>query len=210
MNAIAIQQLQVDLPRARRPTPPPSPHKGRNALDAAVLGYMNVAALRQHIRPDERIHGIFTEAGDKPNIVPGPRRGRVVRPVAARSRRLEPLKARVLACLRGRRRRRRLHDGATSGRTRPTPTCVDNEPLVDLYAANAGRARPHARRARPTRCRSWAAPTWATSATSCRRIHPMIEVSPPDVAIHTPEFAALRRRRPRATGPCSTGPRPWP
>ena len=31
------------------------PHKGRNALDAAVLGYMNVAALRQHIKPNERI-----------------------------------------------------------------------------------------------------------------------------------------------------------
>ena len=43
---------------------------GRNALDGAVLGYMNVAALRQHIRPDERIHGIFTRSGDKPNIVP--------------------------------------------------------------------------------------------------------------------------------------------
>ena len=46
------------------------PHQGRNALDAAVLGYNNVAALRQHIRPDERIHGIFTHGGDKPNIVP--------------------------------------------------------------------------------------------------------------------------------------------
>ena len=31
---------------------------------------MNVAALRQHILPDERIHGVFLEAGDKPNIVP--------------------------------------------------------------------------------------------------------------------------------------------
>src|SRR3954468_1243576 len=47
-----------------------APHKGRNALDAAVLGYMNVAALRQHIRPDERVHGVFTEGGDRPNIVP--------------------------------------------------------------------------------------------------------------------------------------------
>ena len=46
-----------------------------------MLGYTNVAALRQHIRPDERIHGIFTEAGDKPNIVPGPRLGALVRAV---------------------------------------------------------------------------------------------------------------------------------
>jgi hypothetical protein len=47
-----------------------APHRGRNALDAAVLGYVNVAALRQHIRPTERVHGIFTHGGDKPNIVP--------------------------------------------------------------------------------------------------------------------------------------------
>src|ERR687891_652303 len=40
-----------------------APHEGRNALDAAVLGYVNVAALRQHILPTERIHGIFTRAG---------------------------------------------------------------------------------------------------------------------------------------------------
>ncbi|HEX6424778.1 MAG TPA: M20/M25/M40 family metallo-hydrolase, partial [Acidimicrobiales bacterium] len=33
-----------------------APHKGRNALDAAVLGYVNVAALRQHIEPGERVH----------------------------------------------------------------------------------------------------------------------------------------------------------
>lgn len=47
-----------------------SPHKGKNALDAAVLGYMGVAALRQHILPSERIHGIFVRGGERPNIVP--------------------------------------------------------------------------------------------------------------------------------------------
>src|SRR5690606_23379878 len=42
-----------------------APHKGRNALDAAVLGYVNVAALRQHIDPGERVHGIITHGGDR-------------------------------------------------------------------------------------------------------------------------------------------------
>ena len=58
-----------------------APWEGRNALDAAVLGYMNVAALRQHIRPNERIHGIFTKAGDKPNIVPSRGGDGLVRPL---------------------------------------------------------------------------------------------------------------------------------
>ena len=51
------------------------PWKGRNALDAAVLGYVNVAALRQHISPTERVHGIFHAPATAPNIVPRRRDG---------------------------------------------------------------------------------------------------------------------------------------
>jgi amidohydrolase len=47
-----------------------SPWLGRNALDAAVAAYNGIAQLRQHIHPGERVHGVFTAAGDKPNIVP--------------------------------------------------------------------------------------------------------------------------------------------
>ncbi|MDH3707784.1 MAG: amidohydrolase, partial [Acidimicrobiia bacterium] len=69
MSTIAIQRLRVGYTGAAAHAAA-APEQGRNALDAAVLGYNNVAALRQHILPEERIHGIFTEAGDKPNIVP--------------------------------------------------------------------------------------------------------------------------------------------
>jgi len=46
------------------------PELGRNALDAINIAYVAIAALRQHIRPTERIHGIVTHGGDAPNIVP--------------------------------------------------------------------------------------------------------------------------------------------
>src|SRR5262249_39588939 len=69
MNAIAVVQCHVSY-EGKAAHAAAAPQKGRNALDAAVLGYMNVAALRQHIAPDERIHGIFTKAGDAPNVVP--------------------------------------------------------------------------------------------------------------------------------------------
>jgi amidohydrolase len=69
IDAIALQQLIVEY-SGEEAHAAAAPHKGRNALDAAVLGYMAVAALRQHILPTERIHGIFTRAGEKPNIVP--------------------------------------------------------------------------------------------------------------------------------------------
>jgi len=47
-----------------------NPWDGINALDAAVTAYVAVSTLRQHIRPDERVSGIFTEAGVKSNIIP--------------------------------------------------------------------------------------------------------------------------------------------
>ncbi len=76
------------------------PHKGINALDALVLGYTAVGALRQHLRPDEKVHGIITDGGQAENIVPARAAGRFkVR--ASTEERLDPLKQRVLACFEG-------------------------------------------------------------------------------------------------------------
>ena len=47
-----------------------TPEKGKNALDAAILTFNNWNALRQHVRDDVRIHGVITEGGQAPNIVP--------------------------------------------------------------------------------------------------------------------------------------------
>jgi metal-dependent amidase/aminoacylase/carboxypeptidase family protein len=35
-----------------------------------VSAYANINAIRQHLRPDGRIHGIITHGGDAPNIIP--------------------------------------------------------------------------------------------------------------------------------------------
>lgn len=48
-----------------------APWEGINALDAAVLAYNNISALRQQIRPDERVHGIIQGNNWAPNVVPG-------------------------------------------------------------------------------------------------------------------------------------------
>ncbi|MBT8363957.1 MAG: M20 family metallopeptidase [Deltaproteobacteria bacterium] len=47
-----------------------SPDRGINALDAMVTAYSSINAIRQHLRPDGRIHGIITHGGDAPNIIP--------------------------------------------------------------------------------------------------------------------------------------------
>ncbi|KAF8763989.1 Peptidase M20 domain-containing protein 2 [Argiope bruennichi] len=47
-----------------------SPWAGRNALDAAVAAYQNIALLRQHIKHTDKIHAIITKGGTVPNIIP--------------------------------------------------------------------------------------------------------------------------------------------
>ncbi len=46
------------------------PWEGVNALDAAVLAYTSISALRQQMKPTCRVHGIISNGGAKPNIIP--------------------------------------------------------------------------------------------------------------------------------------------
>jgi len=185
MDAIAIQRLRVTY-HGREAHAAAAPEKGRNALDAAVLGYMNVAALRQHIRPDERVHGIFTESGEAPNVVP--QRTAALWYVRSPSLDgLEVLKDRVLAC---------LHAGAdAAGCTMEHEwvdpayaDMVDNVPLVDLYRANAART---GRDVPPLGEGGQVVGSTDMGNVShlVPAIHPMIAVSPATVAIHTADFA---------------------
>ena len=77
-----------------------NPHLGLNALDAAVTAYQSIAQVRQHILTTDRVHGVFLEAGTRPNIVPE----RAVLEFFLRSRSVESLLAlseRVEAAFRG-------------------------------------------------------------------------------------------------------------
>ena len=47
-----------------------APEKGVNALDAVLLMFNGINALRQHVTDDVRMHGIIAEGGLRPNIVP--------------------------------------------------------------------------------------------------------------------------------------------
>lgn len=46
------------------------PEEGINALDGVIQLFNGINALRQHVPSDVRIHGIITDGGDAPNIVP--------------------------------------------------------------------------------------------------------------------------------------------
>jgi len=186
MNVIAIHQMKVRY-HGEAAHAAAFPHKGRNALDAAVLGYMNIAALRQHIRPTERIHGIFTDGGDKPNIVPRFAAAEwYVRSPTLKS--LEKLKPRVVAC---------LEAGAQAAgceieiewQDPAYADMVDNRTMLDLYTANAattGRTLvdPSAGGDQVVGSTDMGNVSYVVPS-----IHPMIKVAPAHLSIHTPEFA---------------------
>jgi amidohydrolase len=186
MDVIAIHQMKVSY-HGQAAHAAAFPHKGRNALDAAVLGYMNIAALRQHIKPNERIHGIFTHGGDKPNIVPKFASAEwYVRSATLKS--LAQLKPRVVAC---------LEAGAQAAACEMEiewqdpayADMVDNRTMLSLYMDNAvttGRELVESTEGGPQVVGSTDMGNVSYAVPS---IHPMIKVAPSHLSIHTPEFA---------------------
>lgn len=47
-----------------------APWDGVNALNAAQLMFHGIDMLRQHVTPDVRMHGVYRNGGEAPNIVP--------------------------------------------------------------------------------------------------------------------------------------------
>ena len=47
-----------------------APEFGRNAADAATVAQVGIGLLRQHLSPGQQIHGIVSDGGTAPNIVP--------------------------------------------------------------------------------------------------------------------------------------------
>ncbi len=185
METLAIHQLRVDYTGVAAHAAA-FPHEGRNALDAAVLGYNNIAALRQHIRPEERIHGVFLDAGDKPNIVPARASAHwYIR--AATLGGLAELETRVLACLQA------GADAAGCSMTYqwlelPYADMVDNPPLLDLYADNAARLGRTVVDPRDSAVRVTGSTDMGNVSHLVPSMHPMIAVTTEPIGIHTPEF----------------------
>ena len=66
---IAMSQLEVTY-TGKAAHAAAFPWEGVNALDAAVMAYNSVSVARQQFRPAWRVHGIITNGGIKPNIIP--------------------------------------------------------------------------------------------------------------------------------------------
>ena len=162
------------------------PHKGINALDGLLLSYQAISNLRQHIRSSERIHGIITEGGAAPNIVPDRASGQFyVR--AADELDLAQLKPRVQAC---------FEAGAKGSGSEVEVNWANvdyldlntNWPLADKFQEHA---ESLGREFVPFEdALKFGAGSTDMGNVSHRipSIHPMLAVAPPNVVIHNPEF----------------------
>lgn len=95
-NALACQGIDVEF--IGKPAHAAArPEMGVNALEAMLLSFAAINSLRQHIRTSSRIHGIITDGGQAPNIVPAHAAGSFL--IRARDDDyLDELKEKVLRC----------------------------------------------------------------------------------------------------------------
>lgn len=68
-TSLAIEALQFDY-KGRPAHAAACPEEGINALNAVIQLFNGIDALRQHVTPDVRMHGIITQGGVAANIVP--------------------------------------------------------------------------------------------------------------------------------------------
>jgi amidohydrolase len=165
------------------------PFLGRNALDAVVHAYDGVAKMRQHMLGSDRIHGVITDGGQRPNIVPDR---------ASAAFYLRSAQPETLAAL-AERARDVFEAAALATGTQleldwdPCPVYMpvrNNQALAARYAANVA---PRGRRAVP----EGVVPSDLAASTDLGNvsvrvpaIHPTLAIAPADVTIHSPEFAA--------------------
>ena len=184
-DALACISLEVEF-FGRPAHAAGEPHKGINALDAMILAFTSINALRQHIRRDARIHGIITDGGEAPNIIPGHSAG-VFSVRALDNDYLSELKNRVLNCFAG----ASVASGARleyRWRDRTYAPMKSNIILSGLFKHNLeslGRA------VEDFDPRSGLGSTDMGNVSQVvPSIHPTIAIAPREVLIHTPEFAA--------------------
>ena len=190
IDAIALQQLLVEY-SGEAAHAAAAPQKGKNALDAAVLGYMAVAALRQHILPSERVHGIFTRGGSKPNIVPHDAATEwYVRSDTMSS--LQELKPRVLAALES-----GAHAcGCTVRHTwdqNPYADMKTNNNISAMYITNAAALGRTVVVPGSNGHRVVGSTDMGNISHLVPSIHPMIASAPTGTAIHTTAFEKASR-----------------
>jgi amidohydrolase len=185
-EALACSTLEVEF-FGRPAHAAGQPHRGINALDAMILAFTSINSLRQHIRGDARIHGIITDGGEAPNIVPA-HSAAVFLVRALDYDYLAELKDKVLNCFTG----ASIASGARleyRWRDRTYAPMKNNMILAGLFKKNLESLGRQVEAFDPRF--GLGSTDMGNVSQVVPSIHATIAIAPSEVLIHTPEFAAV-------------------
>ncbi|HVC47471.1 MAG TPA: M20 family metallopeptidase [Terracidiphilus sp.] len=164
------------------------PELGVNAADALTIAQTAIGLLRQHIRSTDRIHGIVTQGGVAPNVIPAHTAARyIVRSETLEQ--LEQLRPKVYRCFEA----GALATGAQVkfvGGDKPYAEMLHDDAMAAIYRKNSealGRPFPNLGEweTRPTGSTDMGNVSLAMPA-----IHPMLGIGSLPAVNHQPEFTA--------------------
>lgn len=183
VSALACQTLEVEF-FGRAAHAAADPEAGINALEAMILSYNAINALRQHIKEKARIHGIITDGGEAPNIVPAHTAATfLVR--AADDAYLDILKERVLNCFAGAAAATGAELKYRWAKVRYAPI-LNNMTMAKLFRSNLqslGHAIPLGG------LDKWSGSSDVGNVSQIApTIQPMVAIAPPSVLIHSSRF----------------------
>ena len=184
-NALACYDLKMEF-FGQAAHAAGSPDKGINALDACILTYNNISALRQQLTDDVRIHGIITHGGSAPNIIPDYTAAEFLVRAVEKDHALAVL-ARVEDCARA----GALAAGAEVKLTRGETyyaNMVASTVLADLFDANLSALGREVQLPEPNE--RMGSTDMGNVSHVVPALHPYIAIAPDEVAGHSPEFRA--------------------
>ena len=182
-KALACAELTVEY-HGREAHAAAQPENGINALEAMIIAYNSINSLRQHMRRSARVHGVITDGGAAPNIVPGHSAASfLVR--AEDDEYLEELKTRVVACFEA-----GAHATGAALELRWNPnqyaSMNTNMPLAEAFRANF---RAIGRDVPVDEPRGLGSTDMGNVSKIMPGIHPGIAIAPTEVNSHSPQFA---------------------
>lgn len=167
------------------------PERGVNAADAATISQVAIGLLRQQLPAQTRVHGIVTNGGDAPNIIPASvELDYLVRAVDRAS--LDDVEQKVKACFEG----GSIATGASLEMSRTMPSYDELRPdpaLTDAYRANAESLGRQFRDIDERVLRAAGSTDMGNVSQVTRAIHPMIGLGREAGTIHSPSFADAAR-----------------
>ena len=164
------------------------PELGVNAADALTVAQTALGLLRQHIRSTDRIHGIVTNGGAAPNVVPAHTSARYI----IRSETLDQLtelRPRVYRCFEA----GALATGSKmelSGGDKPYAEMRHDETMATLYRRNSESLGRLFLNLGEWETRPTGSTDMGNVSLTMPSIHPMIGIHSLPAVNHQPEFAA--------------------